>query len=686
MSTSLWNLAVNTIYGTSVNDSSGDTISLQKKHSNDKQSNSNNPTMKALFDIIENQKKTIEHQLITIQKQQQIQNQSNVQILQLCNILQLTITELQNKNKCLKDKISEQKEIWKLEQKKKDKLQKQLNESYSANESITNQLILTKQETNYLKEQIKLMQTNINEIQNGNNFIEDTNGSEDMNPICDLQNENNRLKEYISRLEEGHSEKTELQNDQNEQLAHKTDELLNQYKTLQVELDNKEQNNIMLNHYLKICRGTVAELKSNITILKHETDEERITWNERLCQFKEMFNAAKTKANILTKHKKQSAMRITVLEKELNEMKVKLKTTESEKQKLKTECDVLKDRLKNNKIKYSWYYVKKDKFVEVNEILAQRLDLLKVSSTFEYKQKDKLSKSKFTKSSTDLVSEKCVFGSSACIVRRRTFCVLKWEWKDDDGIFKPYPMKTRKAITYARNGSVIGYKTNKFEYKIKKISNCKAEQRNVKTDKIREVRSNKIDSDHVDICSVSQYYSQGMLLTIKFVHSLFYNTLNGLECKIDSIEDVMDKSKNLHYELLLKDKCDKYMQSRDQIEGILWHGSSFKALTCIIKSGFDRSYNVRGKYGRGSYFASTCYYSISNGYCNKHRDGYYYILVCKVICGKYIAGNAKMNKIPKQKDGEEYDALVDRMDNPSIFVSWRDYMSLPLYLIKFKFK
>ncbi len=55
-----------------------------------------------------------------------------------------------------------------------------------------------------------------------------------------------------------------------------------------------------------------------------------------------------------------------------------------------------------------------------------------------------------------------------------------------------------------------------------------------------------------------------------------------------------------------------------------------------------------------------------------------------MITGEYCVGNKDMKQIPKKLDGTEYDSLVNKLNDPRIFVSWRDFMAIPIYVVKFK--
>ena len=171
----------------------------------------------------------------------------------------------------------------------------------------------------------------------------------------------------------------------------------------------------------------------------------------------------------------------------------------------------------------------------------------------------------------------------------------------------------------------------------------------------------------------------------QMVQRLFYQTTPPSEYEICEIEGVNISEQNHKYEVSLWSKCNTLKRRRSSVEKYLWHGSSYDTTQLIIKNGFDRSYSTVGAYGVGTYFARDSSYSVDPRYCKPHLDGFQYILLCKVIVGDSIEGSDGM-KIALKPDGTEYDTFVDRLTSSSIYVSWRDYMAIPMYRLKLRRK
>eukprot|EP01084_Bolivina_argentea_P064549 117694_1 len=170
----------------------------------------------------------------------------------------------------------------------------------------------------------------------------------------------------------------------------------------------------------------------------------------------------------------------------------------------------------------------------------------------------------------------------------------------------------------------------------------------------------------------------------KQVKALFFATVSPLKYKITEVKNIVRHNHMDIYESILQGKCNSGNKNKYEIEKYLWHGTKYiDTLQFILKNGFDRSYNKAAAFGKGNYFALNASYSAKPRYCGKDINNVYQLLLCRVIVGEYILGNKSMKTIPKKTDGSEYDTLVNKENDPTIFVCWRDYHSIPCYLIKF---
>ena len=88
---------------------------------------------------------------------------------------------------------------------------------------------------------------------------------------------------------------------------------------------------------------------------------------------------------------------------------------------------------------------------------------------------------------------------------------------------------------------------------------------------------------------------------------------------------------------------------------------------------------------QGVYFAKNAQYSVK--YCASNlniKNGQYCMLACRVLIGD-IAKGSKNCEPPLKSDGiSRVETLVNDINNPTIFVTTRDYCALPVYYIWFK--
>ena len=93
-------------------------------------------------------------------------------------------------------------------------------------------------------------------------------------------------------------------------------------------------------------------------------------------------------------------------------------------------------------------------------------------------------------------------------------------------------------------------------------------------------------------------------------------------------------------------------------------------------------------YGQGVYFALNSSYSAQTNFSKLNKDGHQFMFISRVIIGEYTVGNNTMKVAPPLQEGslELFDTLVERKDNPTIFVAMTDAQAYPEYLITFKGK
>jgi hypothetical protein len=110
-----------------------------------------------------------------------------------------------------------------------------------------------------------------------------------------------------------------------------------------------------------------------------------------------------------------------------------------------------------------------------------------------------------------------------------------------------------------------------------------------------------------------------------------------------------------------------------------FHGCSTQSAENIARSGFNIDYNKVSAYGRGTYFGGM--YGVSRSYSvtKKQKDvDYHALIVADILLGKCGRTNSG-----QQIDTANFDASVDRLDNPSIICLALDDAAIPRYFVQF---
>ncbi|XP_041356180.1 protein mono-ADP-ribosyltransferase PARP14-like [Gigantopelta aegis] len=172
----------------------------------------------------------------------------------------------------------------------------------------------------------------------------------------------------------------------------------------------------------------------------------------------------------------------------------------------------------------------------------------------------------------------------------------------------------------------------------------------------------------------------------KSVEQNFKATLSS-DVDIIKIERVQNKTLFDQY-CIMKRRFDEKNPTL-QNERKLWHGTSSDSTNSINTCGFNRSYCGKNAtvYGNGAYFATNSSYSADDTYSPHDSEGYKYVYQALVLTGDYTEGSSGI-RVPPQKPGSashvRFDSVVDRKQNPNMFVIFNDTQAYPEYLITFK--
>jgi len=153
--------------------------------------------------------------------------------------------------------------------------------------------------------------------------------------------------------------------------------------------------------------------------------------------------------------------------------------------------------------------------------------------------------------------------------------------------------------------------------------------------------------------------------------------LNGVLRKMISIHRVQNRFLYTQYCSLKEHYETKYANKK--VEEELFHGTFEDSVANIWKTGFNRSYAGRNAtaYGKGVYFAKASSYS--HAYTDLNRGkAIGHMFICKVLVGKIAAGSSTMSVPPHNKD-----TTVNDINNPVIFVIYKDAQAYPEYLLTY---
>lgn len=170
----------------------------------------------------------------------------------------------------------------------------------------------------------------------------------------------------------------------------------------------------------------------------------------------------------------------------------------------------------------------------------------------------------------------------------------------------------------------------------------------------------------------------------KKVQEKFLQTMRG-KVVITNIERIQNPSMHNSY-MVRKQTMDANNGTIDN-EQELFHGTKAESIRAINVQGFDRSLcGANGNaYGDGVYFAKDASYSYSYSIPGPNGDCFMYL--ARVLVGKYTLGKDGWKK-PPPKDFSKpeilFDSLVNKEEDPTIFVVFNDFHVYPKYLISFK--
>jgi poly [ADP-ribose] polymerase 10/14/15 len=165
---------------------------------------------------------------------------------------------------------------------------------------------------------------------------------------------------------------------------------------------------------------------------------------------------------------------------------------------------------------------------------------------------------------------------------------------------------------------------------------------------------------------------------------------NGVEALTRLVATHLPDAKDVRIERLhnptLRRCYDAFLHSCKQEERVwLFHGTTEATSAKIRVDGFNRSFCGKNAtlYGRGVYFARDISYSARDQYSTASVAGRKHIFACRVVTGHHVRGDSNMLTPGWKDDKTPYLTSVDQLDDPSIFVIYKDMQANPEFLITF---
>ncbi|XP_036968283.1 uncharacterized protein LOC119027303 isoform X2 [Acanthopagrus latus] len=172
----------------------------------------------------------------------------------------------------------------------------------------------------------------------------------------------------------------------------------------------------------------------------------------------------------------------------------------------------------------------------------------------------------------------------------------------------------------------------------------------------------------------------------KSVKEAFKRTVSKTVMKIERLQNIhLRKS----YEVQKKHISDNRRQVGGAREKLLYHGTTRDNCDSIMKTGFNRSFAGQNgtSCGHGTYFAVNASYSAQPTFSKPAADGSQLVFVARVLTGVSTLGSSDMKVPPPRSNSQPHDrcdSVVDRIDNPKMYVVFHDNQAYPDYLITFR--
>jgi poly [ADP-ribose] polymerase 10/14/15 len=275
--------------------------------------------------------------------------------------------------------------------------------------------------------------------------------------------------------------------------------------------------------------------------------------------------------------------------------------------------------------------------------------------------------------------------------RGRVISKVKWQWKNDDCAYQDYSTETSDAIEADYQSKIAfffvltedGEKCIDFDKMTEtgavSITNVRRhdfeKEGNIPSrwDHCDEpIKCFPLDKDSKEFVDVARQFA----LTVPSTEG------GGVKFgRIKQIERVQNLRCWKRFQAELQRKRHDVADDQ-QIQHRLFCGCSGEKVDSVNGGEFTKT---NQGWGTGAYFSKDASYVCTQVFAPKDGEGVRHVYLCSVVTGDYAQGVRKFRE-PPLKDGngsDHYDTVVNDMNEPTVFVVFRDSLAYPEYHIEF---
>ncbi|NXN16271.1 PAR14 polymerase, partial [Indicator maculatus] len=272
--------------------------------------------------------------------------------------------------------------------------------------------------------------------------------------------------------------------------------------------------------------------------------------------------------------------------------------------------------------------------------------------------------------------------------------LVEWRYSASNGTFVAFDKLTNMQLEDARLAKEkhLTVKINKKKYKVD-LNTLQAKDREGKSVIFRRVPKNEArqsitlpdhwnDMQNEWVKMVNLQPSDQEYLDVQ---KKFKKTCPNFVIK--KIERIQNPYLWQTYQIKKISLCKKNKNQNN--EKLLFHGTPSSSLSMINYNGFNRGFAGKNgaAIGNGTYFAVDASYSAQDSWSTPDVEGRRYMYLARVLTGKYCPGSKGLITPPPKHSSDPtdlYDSVVDKVNNPTMFVIFNDIQAYPEYLITFK--